>query len=102
MRVEKLAPPFPVTASGTPPGFSCMLCGGSTLTSAEETKYAVNIPRHTVIVPAYFVSSALVKVEPPQSMQLKPGGVPLAVTGNGGASFSTRILLYSHKFPLEQ
>jgi hypothetical protein len=35
-------------------------------------------------------------------MQLKPGGVPLAVTGNGGASFSTRILLYSHKFPLEQ
>jgi hypothetical protein len=63
---------------------------------------AVNIPRHTVIVPAYFVSSALVKVEPPQSMQLKPGGVPLAVTGNGGASFSTRILLYSHKFPLEQ
>ena len=59
----------------------------------------INILTRMVMVPAHFVSSVIVKVEPPQSKQLKLGSVPLAVTGNGGASFSTRTLLYSQEFP---
>ena len=37
--VEKLAPPFPVTSTVTPPGSGHLIEGGSTLTNADETKY---------------------------------------------------------------
>ena len=54
----------------------------------------VNQQKHFVLIPVYFVSSALVKVEPPSIKWPEPGGVTVDVTGNGGAGFSTQTLLY--------
>ena len=55
---------------------------------------AVHQVERSVLTPVNFISSALVKVELPLIRWPEPGGVPIDVTGNGGASFSTQTLLY--------
>ena len=55
---------------------------------------AVHQLERSVLTPVNFISSALVKVELPLIRWPEPGGVPIDVTGNGGASFSTQTLLY--------
>ena len=55
---------------------------------------AVHQMELSVLTPVNFISSALVKVELPLIRWPEPGGVPIDVTGNGGASFSTQTLLY--------
>jgi hypothetical protein len=64
--------------------------------SAAETAYS-----SVAVVPAVWVSSAVLKVEPPAAAHASGyRDVPLEVSVNGGVSYSTEVLQYREEIPV--
>jgi hypothetical protein len=77
-------------ACNTPPDASSSTCSSSS--SEQRTSVAV--------VPAVFVSSAVLAVEPPATAHPEYQDVPMQVSVNAGITFGVNVMYYREEIPI--